>query len=279
MRAKTRIEGSNPSVSAKSLVTTRLSARFYFLPHEKPHIPEGACGRRRTLEVASVSIRKSALLGTSLCLFATSAHAQPTTFSFTSRVADVAPELVTIAADGDSLTGTFTFDPTAIAEPSDAPGMRAIYPGAGSAVTLQVGNYAAKASGFYITVLNDWVFEGQALGDVFLVSTTHETLWDGPEVGAYSLGYFALVIRDPSGAMLDSIAIPTTAAVFDGGGYTSSASLGLLTPLNPNAFLSAGIQATDVTIRTVPTPGTLALLGAAALGVCSTLRRRARADS
>ena len=62
---------------------------------------------RRSLEVASVSIRKSVLLGTSLCLFAALAHALPKTFSFTSRVGEVSPALFSIAADGDSFTGAF----------------------------------------------------------------------------------------------------------------------------------------------------------------------------
>lgn len=42
--------------------------------------------------------------------------------------------------------------------------MRAVYPGAGSAVMLQAGDYTAKESGFYVAGLNDWIFEGQSLG-------------------------------------------------------------------------------------------------------------------
>lgn len=211
--------------------------------------------------------RKLILASVAWLLTAPQVQAQPITFSFSSTVANVSPELASIASVGDTFSGSFTFESEALAEPSDAPGMRAIYPGAGSAITLKVGDYTASAEGFYITVLNDLIFEGQYVGDRFLVATTHESQFSGPQVGAFSLGYFALVILDPSGALFDGLSLPTTAAAFQGQAYDSFANLLLQQPINSNAFLGVSIGASDVNLWTVPEPGTLGLLTAAALGL------------
>lgn len=223
-----------------------------------------------------MSCRRSITLGAALFLLSAAAHALPITFSFSSTVSDVEAPLAGVAAVGDTIRGTFTFDPTALSEPSDAPGMRAIYPEAGSALTLTVGDYTARATGFYITILDDWVFEGQFLGDRFLVATTAESQVDALNVGEYAFGSFALVVADPTGTMFDTIEIPTSTTPFEGRSYDSAVYLGFQKPLFLNAFLGAGIRAEAVTLWTVPEPSTIALLGTSLLCVCVTSRRRAR---
>lgn len=222
---------------------------------------------------------RSALFGAALTLLSGVAQALPITFSFISTVAEVDPPLAGMATVGDTLRGTFTFDSAALSEPSDAPGMRAIYPEAGSALTLTVGTYTARATGFYITILNDWIADGAFLGDRFLVATTHESQVDAPNVGEYAFGSFALLVADPTGTMFDSIAIPTSTRPFEGRSYDSVAHLGLQKPLFLNAFLGAGIRAEDVALATVPEPSTFALLSFSLLGVCFASRRRVPAPS
>lgn len=223
-----------------------------------------------------MSCRRSITLGAALFLLSAAAHALPITFSFSSTVSDVEVPLAGVAAVGDTIRGTFTFDPTALSAPSDAPGMRAIYPEAGSALTLTVGDYTARARGFYITILDDWTADGVFLGDRFLVATTAESQIEAPNVGEYAFGSFALVVADPTGTMFDSVAIPTGTTAFEGRSYDSAVHVGFQKPLLLNAFLGAGIRAEAPTLRTVPEPSTIALLGASLLSVCLTSRRRAR---
>ena len=218
--------------------------------------------------------RRSITLGAALFLLSAAAHALPITFSFSSTVSDVEAPLAGVASVGDTIRGTFTFDPAALSEPSDAPGMRAIYPEAGSALTLTVGDYTARATGFYIAILDDWTADGVFLGDRFLVATTAESQIDAPTVGEYAFGTFSLAVLDPTGTMLDSVAIPTGTTAFEGLSYKSAASIGFQKPLFLNVFLGAGIRAEAVTLGTVPEPSTIALLGASLLGVCLTSRRR-----
>ena len=231
--------------------------------------------------------RRSITLGAALFMLSAAAHALPITFSFSSTVSDVEAPLAGVASVGDTIRGTFTFDPAALSEPSDAPGMRAIYPEAGSALTLTVGDYTARATGFYIAILDDWTADGVFLGDRFLVATTAESQIDAPTVGEYAFGTFSLAVIDPTGTMLDSVAIPTGTMLdsvsippgttaFEGLSYKSSASIGFQKPLFLNVFLGAGIRAEAVTLGTVPEPSTIALLGASLLGVCLTSRRRTR---
>ena len=223
-----------------------------------------------------MSCRRSFTLGAALFLLSAAAHALPITFSFSSTVSDVEAPLAGVASVGDTIRGTFTFDPAALSEPSDAPGMRAIYPEAGSALTLTVGDYTARATGFYIAILDDWTADGVFLGDRFLVATTAESQIDAPTVGEYAFGTFSLAVLDPTGTMLDSVAIPTGTTAFEGLSYKSAASIGFQKPLFLNVFLGAGIRAEAVTLGTVPEPSTIALLGASLLGVCLTSRRRTR---
>ena len=220
--------------------------------------------------------RRSITLGAALFMLSAAAHALPITFSFSSTVSDVEAPLAGVASVGDTIRGTFTFDPAALSEPSDAPGMRAIYPEAGSALTLTVGDYTARATGFYIAILDDWTADGVFLGDRFLVATTAESQIDAPTVGEYAFGTFSLAVLDPTGTMLDSVAIPTGTTAFEGLSYKSAASIGFQKPLFLNVFLGAGIRAEAVTLGTVPEPSTIALLGASLLGVCLTSRRRTR---
>lgn len=220
--------------------------------------------------------RRSITLGAALFMLSAAAHALPITFSFSSTVSDVEAPLAGVASVGDTIRGTFTFDPAALSEPSDAPGMRAIYPEAGSALTLTVGDYTARATGFYIAILDDWTADGVFLGDRFLVATTAESQIDAPTVGEYAFGTFSLAVIDPTGTMLDSVAIPTGTTAFEGLSYKSAASIGFQKPLFLNVFLGAGIRAEAVTLGTVPEPSTIALLGASLLGVCLTSRRRTR---
>lgn len=222
----------------------------------------------------AMSCRRSITLGAALFLLSAAAHALPITFSFSSTVSDVEAPLAGVAAVGDTIRGTFTFDPTALVAPSDAPGMRAIYPEAGSALTLTVGDYTARATGFYITILDDWTADGVFLGDRFIVATTAESHIDAPTVGEYAFGTFALAVIDPTGTMLDSVTIPTSTTPFEGLGYESAASIGFQKPLFLNAFLGAGIRAEDVTLRAVPEPNTIALLGVSLFGLCLASRRR-----
>lgn len=219
---------------------------------------------------------RSALFGAALTLLSGVAQALPITFSFTSTVAEVDPPLSGVGIVGDTLRGTFTFDSAALSEPSDAPGMRAIYPEAGSTLTLTVGDYTARATGFYITILNDWTADGAFLGDRFIVATTAESQIDAPTVGEYAFGTFALEVIDPTGTMLDSVAIPTSTTAFEGLSYDSAAHIGFQKPLFLNAFLAAGIRAEGVTLGTVPEPSTIALLCVSLLGVCFASRRRVR---
>ncbi|APR04842.1 hypothetical protein Tchl_1995 [Thauera chlorobenzoica] len=221
-----------------------------------------------------MSCRRSITLGAALFLLSAAAHALPITFSFSSTVSDVTPPLAGIAAVGDTIRGTFTFDPTALSAPSDAPGMRAIYPEAGATLTLTVGDYTARATGFYITILNDWIADGVFLGDRFIVATTAESQIDAPTVGEYAFGTFSLAVIDPTGTMLDSAAIPTDTSPFEGRSYDSAVHLGFQKPLFLNAFLGAGVRAEDVTLGTVPEPNTIALLGVSLFSLCLATRRR-----
>lgn len=226
-----------------------------------------------------MSCRRSITLGAALFLLSAAAHALPITFSFSSTVSDVEAPLAGVASVGDTTRGTFTFDPAALSEPSDAPGMRAIYPEAGSALTLTVGDYTARATGFYITILDDWTADGVFLGDRFLVATTAESQIEAPNVGEYAFGTFALAVIDPTGTMFDSVAIPMSTTAFEGRSYDSAVHVGFQKPLFLNAFLGAGIRAEAVTLGTVPEPSTIALLGASLLGVCLTSRRRGPASA
>jgi hypothetical protein len=211
----------------------------------------------------------AAAAATTLLMASATVEAAPVTLTFTGTVGSVDSGLSSQFTNGQTLSGSYTFEPATAAVTGSTSAVAAF--DALTALNFDLGGYTGGipgGTGIPQIIINNGIGGHDGYG---VVSTTNNGL-TGANVGGFSLVTFALLLDDDTGQVFsDALTLPGTIdltsfstvqfALNFSNGDVSQVVKGELTSLSPSP------------IPEIPEPCTLALLGTGLIAIAGRRRR------